>query len=162
LLTADLLRERYTYDERTGLFLYRHKVCAQTVIGSAAGTISKRGYVYVRVRSTRWMAHRLAWLYVTGEHPDGTVDHRNCIRFDNRWSNLRIATGAENMQNIRHARRDNTTGYLGVFIDRNKRKYGASITVNGKRQLLGLFDDPELAHAAYVTAKRELHPFGTI
>lgn len=36
------------------------------------------------------------------------------------------------------------------------------ITVDGKQRHLGVYQTPELAHAAYVDAKRKFHPGCTI
>jgi hypothetical protein len=38
----------------------------------------------------------------------------------------------------------------------------ARIAVNGKQRTLGSFDNKESAQAAYLAAKKELHPFGEI
>ena len=92
---------------------------------------------------------------MTGEWPDGYIDHGNGVRTDNRWANLRAGDRSFNMQNQRRARRDNTTGWLGV--SRVKSRFEAAIQVRGRRFRLGRFDTPEAAHAAYLTAKRKLH-----
>lgn len=48
----------------------------------------------------------------------------------------------------------NTSGYRGV--SRNRNKWVASISINGKAKYLGIFKTPELASAAYQKAKNEL------
>ena len=78
------------------------------------------------------------------------------IRSDNRFANLRDGTGAENAQN-RKVRYDNISGLIGV--SRIQRKWQARIMILGCRLYLGRFKTPELAYAAYLAAKRELHPF---
>jgi hypothetical protein len=66
-----------------------------------------------------------------------------------------------NQQNQRKARLDNKSGFLGV--GRIGKRWQARISYpGGKDTYLGLFDTPELAHAAYLEAKRRLHPGGTI
>jgi hypothetical protein len=107
-----------------------------------------------------YYAHRLAFLYMTGEWPPNEVDHLNGIRDDNRWANLRLATVSLNRQNQRRPRRDNTTGYLGVMV--NGAGFAARIMVDGKKFNLGTFKTPQEAHEVYLTAKRRLHKGGTL
>jgi len=51
---------------------------------------------------------------------------------------------------------------LGSFLNKNTGSFYSHITINRKIIHLGTFKTPELAHEAYVKAKRELHPFGTL
>lgn len=51
---------------------------------------------------------------------------------------------------------------VGVTWSKPAGRWIAQIQTNGARKYLGLHDTPELAHAAYLEAKRELHPFGVI
>lgn len=109
-----------------------------------------------------YLEHRLAWLYVTGTWPSDQIDHVNGIRDDNRIFNLREATGPENNGNQRQARSDNKTGLLGVYWDKQHKKFSAKIMFSGKHKYLGYFPTAEEAHAAYIKAKRELHSHCTI
>jgi len=85
------------------------------------------------------------------------VDHRNGVRSDNRWDNLRDVTTATNMQNRRTANFNNASGLLGVSFDKRARKPFAQIMVSGKNIFLGWFDTSALAHAAYLKAKSIYH-----
>jgi hypothetical protein len=78
-------------------------------------------------------------------------DHIDGDTLNNRRSNLRVATNAENLRN-QAIRRDNTSGYKGVSYSKTARKYRAQITINGTRVCLGYFTEPELAYEAYVAA----------
>ena len=51
---------------------------------------------------------------------------------------------------------------LGASWHEGRQKWQAQIYINGKAKYLGLFKTKEEAHAAYLAAKRELHPFSTI
>ena len=75
-----------------------------------------------------------------------TVDHVNGNKFDNRKSNLRVATYSENCQNT-GPKKNNTTGFKGV--SRHGNKWRASIMVNRKNVHLGSHETPELAAEAY-------------
>ena len=84
------------------------------------------------------------------------TDHVSGDKLDNRRTNLRIATNAQNLRN-RGKQRNNTTGFKGVAWHRTSEKWTAQIVVNGKKMHLGYFTTPEAAHAAYCIAARELH-----
>ena len=84
------------------------------------------------------------------------VDHIDGDRLNNRRDNLRLATHAENMRNMKRPR-TNTSGFKGVYWSRQHSKWRARIMHNGKQHCLGLFDCPQEAHAAYCKAAEELH-----
>ena len=154
-LTAEQVRELLDYNPETGRFTWRiaprgHKA------GSQAGCTDSYGYVVIRTAGAGHKAHRLAWLIAYGEWPDDQVDHINGDRSDNRIANLRSLTNQGNQQNRRTAHRGIRSGLLGVSPKRGK--WRAQIKVDGKKRHLGLFDTPEAAHAAYLEAKRKLHP----
>lgn len=71
-------------------------------------------------------------------------DHINGDRLDNRRENLRLVTPRQNAANIE--RRD------GMGVDQYGGHWSAFVIVNGKRKLLGKFENPETAHAAQVEA----------
>jgi len=73
------------------------------------------------------------------------TDHINHNKLDNRRSNLRTVNKSQNEHNT-DKRRNNTTGYLGVFKGRNK--YMARITINGKHIYGGFFKDVKEAALA--------------
>lgn len=84
------------------------------------------------------------------------VDHKNCNTLDNRKENLRCCSQNENQRNCRmHI--DNKTGFKGVYYQKNAKKYHAQITVNSKTIYLGLFINPQDAHAAYCEASKKYH-----
>lgn len=80
--------------------------------------------------------------------PAKAVDHKNGNRLDNRRSNLRIVTPTQNVQNS-GIRRDSTTGYKGVYFDKNRQKYRVKIVVNGKAKYLGQYRTAEEGGRAY-------------
>lgn len=87
--------------------------------------------------------------------PDGMdVDHKNHNGLDNRRSNLRVCTRAQNLANTRPGR-NNTSGYKGVSWSKQHRKWAAYIKINYKRRHLGLFMEKRDAATAYNTAAYE-------
>jgi len=82
------------------------------------------------------------------------VDHKSGNTLDMTFKNLRRATKEENARNQK-IRRTNTSGHKGVDFCHGK--YRARITINGKRENLGLFDDLEQAANAYNNAAEQYH-----
>jgi hypothetical protein len=113
----------------------------------------RNGYIIIRIDNVLYLAHRLAWLYMTGSWPPAQIDHINRSRADNRWENLRAVSNTENAWN--RTAPSNKSGFTGVRRENNK--WLAEIKVNYKPIRLGLFETPEAAHTAYLEAKRKLH-----
>jgi hypothetical protein len=155
------LKQLFTYDEEYGYFYWRVDRGHTTKAGDIAGCLHHNGYVVITIEKRQYQAHRLVWLYVHGKYPDAQIDHINNIRSDNRITNLRQATQAENCQNLKKSR--GSSGFLGVSLDSTRgNRWGASIKTNGKKHHLGWFKTAEQAHEAYLLAKRTMHPFGTL
>lgn len=153
------LKRLFNYDADTGHFIRIIKTSNCVNIGDIAGTI-RNGYVIISIDRKNYRAHRLAWLYMTGKWPDLDIDHINGIRNDNKFINLRNVSRSINIQNMKSAKSQSKTGVLGVFYDGNKFK--SQIGIDGKTIYLGCFKTQELAHQAYLSAKRELHKGYTI
>lgn len=117
-------------------------------------------YAYGRLAKggKQLLMHRVILERVIGRSLTKTelTDHINMNKLDNRRENLRIATHSQNGQN-QGLRPDNTSGFKGVSWYKKTSKWTASIYIYGRRKYLGYFDTPELAHAAYCKAAKELH-----
>ncbi len=160
VLTAERVRELFNYDPETGSLvrlISRGSRKAGAVVNYPG---QKRGQV--RIDGEKFLVHRVVWLTVTGFWPDQDIDHVNGNPSDNRFVNLRLATSEINNQNRRQAQGNNWAGLLGVGSSGCAKRYRASIVVKGRYIHLGCFDTPEEAHAAYLAAKRQLHPGCTI
>lgn len=160
-LTAEVLRGLIRYDPITGRFTWSETHPSHFVAGHRAGKLRADGYRLIKIDYRLYREHRLAWLYVHGQWPVQQLDHINGQRDDNRLANLREVSATENTQNRRKAGRRTSTGLLGA-APTSHGKFGAKIMARGVVQHLGTFETAEAAHAAYVTAKRQLHPSCTI
>lgn len=154
-LTADELRRLLSYDPKTGVFTRRVRMGNAFPAGQRVGTPGARCYLVACVRGVSYLAHRLAWLYMTGAWPTGSVDHIDGDPRNNSFTNLRDVTHGLNLQNQRRKHINNQSGLLGVYPKGGK--WAAQITTDGKQRCLGTFDAPQHAHAAYLAAKREAH-----
>lgn len=155
-LTHGRLLEVLSYDPETGEFVRIQRTTNAVRVGQRAGWLNPNGYRYIEVCGERFLAQRLAWFYVTGEWPPHEIDHKDCDRNNNRWSNLRKATRTQNSHNSR-LKPSSTTGYKGVYFDKRYGKYAAKIRHHYTRLSLGYFDTAEEAHRAYVAKSTELY-----
>lgn len=154
------LRELLLYDPRSGEFFYRVRTTNSVCVGDIAGTIHRTGYRMICIDRRKYLAHRLVWLYVNGEWPRHQVDHIDGDKLNNRITNLRDVSVTVNQQNQRKAGRRNKTGFLGVTL--NGGRFKATIVIDGKQKYLGSYAKPEIAHAAYLDAKRMHHAGNTL
>jgi hypothetical protein len=161
MITQDELKKILSYNPETGDFHWINKPNKKLPAGYKAGC-SKSGYVRIHYKDHAFGAHRLAWLYVYGEHPKHLIDHINGDPLDNRIANLREATTFENAQNIKKPQKNNSHGTLGISYVPNKKLWRARIGVNGKRIYIGKYKSQEDAAQAYLEAKRKYHPFNTL
>lgn len=160
MISAAYCREIFEYSPTTGLFRWRVQKGRRGTLGGVVGSAQGDGYLSVQVDGRKYLLHRLAWLYVTGEMPPKLIDHRDGNRANNIFTNLRPADRSINSQNIKGCRSDNLCGLLGA--SRNGNGWKAAINLRGVRYYLGTFPTPEEAHAAYIAAKRKLHPANTL
>lgn len=156
-LTQARLRELLHYDPDTGLFTWRVDRPPRAKAGDSPQSPTKRGYLRASIAGRLHYLHRLAWLYVHGVWPTGVIDHVNGNPSDNRIENLRDVSHAVNLQNLRKARSDSTTGLIGAQPAGATGRYVARIYVDNRNLSLGRFDSAEEAHSAYLIAKRKLH-----
>ena len=133
-LTQSELKEFFHYDPATGLFT-RIKCAHKRLVGQVTGR-RKNGYIYIYFKEREHTAHRLAWLYMTGEFPVSCTDHINHVRDDNRWINLREATYAENSRN---RKLNNPSGITGVRWNPTRNKWKAEICFNYKNRHIGYY-----------------------
>lgn len=140
--------ETLQYDRERGEF-YRFAGVSSRL--KLAGHAEERGYWRIMIDGKRYMLHHLVWLMENGELPPEQIDHINCNPNDNRIQNLRLATSLQNKGNVRSRNRH---GYKGVKLRRDGR-WEASIKRRGKSYYLGIFDEIEAAHGAYLRAAEQ-------
>ena len=98
--------------------------------------------------------HRVILECVEGDRKQ--VDHANGDTLDNRRSNIRVATHAENQMN-KGRPRNNTSGVKGVSWDKNVGKWRVRVQSNGESLNVGFFSSLDDAKEARRTAAEDLH-----
>lgn len=161
-LTAADLRELLNYDPDTGHVFWVQPQSNRVRYGDAAGAKTKAGYLRIGIAGRDYMAHRVAWALHHGTWPAGVIDHIDGDTTNNRIANLRDVSVAVNMQNRRSPTRGTASGALGATWHQASGSWHARIKTGGRTTSLGYHATPEAASAAYLEAKRRLHPGCTI
>lgn len=155
-LTQTQLKAVLHYDPVTGVFTWvndRRHIKA----GSVAGSVDKAsGYYRVKFDGTVYLAHRLAWLYMTGEWPTHEVDHEDRKRTNNVWLNLRPASRLENGCNTKTPSR-NTSGIKGVSYHKGRREWKAQVRLKGAPTKHGWFKSLDAAAVAVRAWRVDMH-----
>lgn len=169
-MTQEVLLGLFIYDPDTGSLRWRdrpqssfadlrgYRTWLSRFKGKEAGSkqlahgTSRRKEIQVRFNGRLVAAHRIAWIMTYGSIPDGfMIDHENRDPWDNRLSNLRLATAQQNQRNSPR-RNAKFTSLKGVTRDKQSGRYIAQIRINRKRTYLGRFDTEAEAHEAFLNA----------
>lgn len=137
------LKELFTYHPETGEF-YWNKLNSGIKKNLKAGNDKGNGYIQISIYKKRYLAHRLAWMYVHGTFPRLFIDHINGNKADNRIDNLREADKAQNAHNSKLSNA-NKSGAKGVIFYKRYGTWQADITYRGKSYYLGRFETKEEA-----------------
>jgi AAA+ ATPase superfamily predicted ATPase len=122
--TQEYLKERFTYDEEAGVLIWRTHLRTARYVGKVAGCRNKDGYLRINLNKKSHATHRLIWVYLNGEIPEGLeIDHIDGDKTNNRIDNLRLANRYENMWNRKakgYRFKDNhfelSIGHMGEYI----------------------------------------------
>ena len=155
MLTHKRLVEVLHFDPSTGVFTWLKQLAPRGKVGSRAGCADhasrSKNRRFIRIDGTLYLEHRLAWFYVHGEWPPHLIDHRDRDASRNAMDNLRSASHGQNAANTA-AHRDSQSGVKGVHWSISRRRWVASIGVNGRVIQLGRFTSMEAAKMAYAAA----------
>jgi len=152
-IDSETLRTLLRYSRKTGLFTWLVTRGRFAKPGRIAGWINGNGYRVIEIFGQQYYTSRLAWFYVTGSWPTHEIDHKNRIRSDDRWANLREATRSQQRGNIRLPS-TNKSGMRGVCRSRAPNKWIAQINENGRKIYLGTYQTKLAAYTAYRNAAR--------
>lgn len=162
MLTQKQLQKELVYDLSTGEFHRRIARCNRVEIGDLVGTLDSHGYLQIRVSGRLYLGNRLAWLYMTGDWPPLDIEHRDNVRSNNRWHNLRLTTRVRNGMN-RRCRKDSLTKMKNIMQCGEGGRYRVRVSVGRRRVHVGYFDTLKEAEEAHVRAAvRYYGAFGRI
>jgi len=159
---VEKVKSTLTQREVKRLFTYRDGELYWKVDAGIGGRIKKgtkigttSGYKAVSINNQSYTAGRIIFLMFHGYIPE-----RVCFIDRNpqntRIENLRAATISQ-MKCGSKKRKDNNSGYKGVYFHCKTNKYIAQIQKHQKRYNLGYFDSPKEAYKAYCKAAKKLH-----
>ena len=80
MITQKRLKELLHYCPDSGVFTRLKSTSNRVKVGDIAGWKGKNGYIGINVGGVKERAHRLAFLYMTGDFPVFQTDHINGIR----------------------------------------------------------------------------------
>ena len=107
-------------------------------------------YVVAHIKGEEILLHRL----LKKCRQEKVVDHINGNGLDNRMSNLRICSQAENMMN-KNKYKNNKSGYKGVWFHKNKKRWEVQIRVGGRKIYLGVVKSPKTGAMIYNSAAKK-------
>lgn len=117
VIPQKLLHELLDYEPTAGGFVNKTNRASNARVGQPAGYVEKKsGYIRIGINGYQYLAHRLAWVHIHGNFPEGEqpfIDHINGKRADNRIANLRCSSSGENNRNQKKNSR-NKSGVVGV------------------------------------------------
>lgn len=153
-----ILQECLEYDPQNGELIWlmpdlQSRVRPGSFFGNrtsvSSGSNSTKHYYAGMFHGVTYYAHRLIWMYMTGEDPkDLMVDHINGNGLDNRWKNLRVVKRGQNVANQKgHKRR--RSPYKHVY--RRKLKWVGQVRRGGKLYSTSVFETAEEAKQAIET-----------
>jgi len=151
-LTQERLREILHYDPDTGQFRWVKKGKSRR---ETVGCIYERRNgddvrMKIGIGYNRYPSQQVAWLWMTGELRTD-IDHKDGNPLNNKWSNLRIATGQQQKQNHKKYK-NNKSGYTGVWWSDRREKYQVKVS----NKTIGYFEDIEVAHETYELTSRNM------
>ena len=138
VLTQELLKKVVIYDQDTGIFTRKESV-GKNKAGTVLGSRHSKGYLNINIKNKTYYAHRLAFLYIYGYTPEGTVDHINRDRIDNRISNLREVSKQCQVRNCK-VPNTNISGVKGIHQIEGE-YWIANLSLNHKTIYLGCSKD---------------------
>lgn len=137
-LTIARLHFVLDYDPITGAMTWRNPTGTASLEGGKAGTVGSNGRRYIAIDGRKYLAHRLAWMYVHGKWPDGNASAKNGdyddLRIENYEDISLSATAAKG-----GPRRGNTSGHRGITWVAQRQRWVAYITHKYKRIHVGHF-----------------------
>ncbi len=156
------LKSLISYNQVTGVFTYKERAHAKSFntrfANKKAGRINDAGYETICVLGKSYLAHRLAYAFMAGRFPtkNYVIDHKNHMRSDNRWCNLRKCNRSENACSTFSKGRGRSY-FKGVSFCKETGLWLSRLTKSGNVMFLGRFKHAIDAAIAYDGAANLYH-----
>jgi len=138
------LKEYLDYNPDTGILTWIKQPINTVEVGQEAGSKNSKGYIEIKFKGERYLAHRIAYYMYHGVDPlENLVDHEYGGESNNKINNLRLASNSQNQMNHINLRSDNTSGVTGVSWAKDKKKWHSTICRDGVHINLGHFTNKE-------------------
>ncbi len=158
LISHSRLTKLLRYNPKTGHFIW-------IATARRAGCLGSVGYWQIKIDQRLYSAGRLAFFYMTKRWPQPHIDHKNRIRTDDRFFNIREATVRENLCNCKKHPMRNITILPRINGKHGGRRYRVVIGRGETRVYVGRFATVKEAQAARDTKLFDLYgefsPFGS-
>lgn len=151
------VRKDFRYEPGTGILSKRNEQDGNRY--DPVVTKTDRGYISVNYAGTTFLAHRIAWLIVTGRWPRSDITHINNNLADNRWQNLSDSQDCRPRPSGK-TRAGKSARVRGVSYCATSKKFKAYIGVRGKTVHLGSFKKQKDAIAARLRAEKNIKANG--
>ena len=159
-----LLRSLFDYDKKSGKIYFKPRVtkgpswCTNAwntrYVGKEAG-YNHDGYIRISLPDrSEIYAHQIIFAIIKGFIPK-EIDHKDLIKSNNKWKNLREASHSQNAANCRK-RKTNKSGYKGVSWSKARGLWFMQITRNNKR-FYSYHISKEAAYQEYCRMSKKLH-----
>jgi hypothetical protein len=156
-LTQKRLKEVLVYNPKTGIFMWK-KTGPGRKKTKIAGGIDVHGYRVINIFYTQYKAARIANLYMLGYLPENQMDHKNKIRDDDRWKNLREVSAQCNLRNC-CVYKNNKSGVTGISFGKKDNRWLSDMRVNNKTIHLGQYKDKtDAIKARWEAEKKHNYP----
>lgn len=159
--TQKFLKSIMRYNKRTGVFTWKrrsdvpHRINKQHA-GKRAGSVSTNGRRIIKIDGIFYYASILAWIYVTGRQSKFEIDHKNRIKSDDRFNNLREATHAQNSRNRVHPTVPKS-GERNIHFHTESNVYMVKFMINRRYRYFGSFRTVAEAIPVRDRVARKLH-----
>lgn len=134
------------YNSNTGVLRWKISRSGVSRKSRRAGCQRNTKYRIVTIDGKQYQEPRIIWFWMTGEDPGNhDIDHKDRNPSNNRWKNLRLASGGQN-----HINTTKTKGY-------RKCKYGWEVYIGTNPRIVRYAPNEEAAKKIRKQLEKELY-----
>ena len=152
---SNILITNPLFDYKAGPLSWTPPYPNRVQVGATAGCFHKNGSVHIGIGGKVYKEHRLIYLFHKGWLPE-KIDHKDNNHSNNKIENLREANQSQNSLN-RVIHKNNKSGCKNVHWQKNMNKWCVIMSINSKRNIVGYFEDLELANLIAIEYRAKYH-----